>query len=178
MPIVKVTHQDQSKAAKPRIYFDNKNNWQDAIYIGQRCNGIPPVGSMIEADTSSKTFSDGRTTWFLNSWKLATSSPLPEVCGNGAILSGNKIVSVGWDIPTGDLSRFVSNVVGNAIAAKLIVGPGDMAPWIAAAYRSLEALRAGKPIDFDDVPPLITLPHPDPSEDQGYDIDDDSSIPF
>ena len=166
--IVTVTYQDRSKSGKDRVYFDGKNNWQEAFYVGQKCNGVPPMGATIDADTSSKDF-NGHTTWFLNRWKPVNQSA-PQT---SASAPPQKFIA-GWDIPTGDLSRFVSNVIGSAIAAGLIEEPQQLMVWVAGAYRAAESLRSGKVEDFND-------PIPQFHEDQGRDDEDfdgDSKIPF
>src|SRR5271156_3186979 len=68
-----VTKSDTSKKGAPRIYLDNKHNWQDAVYISQRMPGpAPEVGMSIDAQMVSKDFNnDGKLTWFLNSWTEA-----------------------------------------------------------------------------------------------------------
>lgn len=179
MPVT-VTKADKSKNGKDRVFFDNRHNWQDAYYVSAKC-AVPAVGQVIEPETSSKDFNnDGKLTWFLNAYK-----PAGSVNANtAAVLSAElgkkvEIKDKGWDIPTGDLSRFVSNVLGSAIAANRIEFPSEMAPWIAAAYRALEGLRAGKPLETDEL--LLPLA-PDSTEDQGYDPEDpgfeEDPIPF
>lgn len=194
MAILTVTKTDQSKNGKPRVYFGGKNDWKDAYYIGNKCNGVPEVGKTIDANTSSKRFDNAKyDTWFLDSWKpLETNGNGNEHAAQAGIadaqpqarqpIQGGKPPG-GWAIDYGDLSRFVSNVVGSAIAAGYIQKPPDMAPWIASAYRALEAVREGKILDFDDEPPSA-MRMPDPSEPQGFDdgdpgfADDDAKIPF
>ena len=168
--IVTVTYQDKSKSGKDRVYFDGKNNWQEAFYVGQKCNGVPPMGATIDADTSSKDF-NGHTTWFLNRWKPVNQSANPQ---SSASAPPQKFIA-GWDIPTGDLSRFVSNVIGSAIAAGLIKLPTDIAAWVAASYDAGNALKSGKVEHFND--PVPKFVEPDPTEEQGFD-DDSDPIPF
>lgn len=47
--------------------------------------------------------------------------------------------------------RYISNVVGQAIAAKTITEPGQVLAWFNAAKLSLEGKRASEPFD-DNVP--------------------------
>lgn len=191
MTIGTVTKIDSSTNGKPRIYLDNKHNWPDAIYVGNKCNGIPMLGQIIEASTTSKRFADAKSdTWFLESWKPAVvqqasqpSQPVAQIQTpqiNGTYTAPAKPVQ-GWpDVPTGDLSRFVSNLVGTAIAAGLIKTPSDLAPWTAAAYRAANDLRTGKVRDFDDPVPKFVEdgdPGPDPADGFG-DQDDPDSVPF
>lgn len=177
MAILTVTKTDQSNNGKPRVYFGGKNDWKDAYYIGNKCNGIPEVGTVIDANTSSKRFNNSKyDTWFLDNWKPASNgnghaTEIQQTANPAAKTYQQLAKPAGWAIDYGDLSRFVSNVVGSAIAANLIQKPADMAPWIASAYRALEAVRDGKILDFDDEPPA-RMRMPDPSEPQGFDPED------
>jgi hypothetical protein len=182
MTVVTVTHADQSKAGKQRIYVGGKNNWQDAIYVGQRCASVPSVGATIDAQMTSKTFQDGRTTWFLNSWQPVNGAPTPYALGQASqpyVSTPSQQAPakqelapaqqrLGWpDLPTGDMLRWVSNVVGSAIAANLIKTPSDISMWVGASYRAAESLRKGDVPEFDsDVPRFV---EPDPAEQQGHD---------
>jgi hypothetical protein len=188
MPRVTVTKVDKSTKGKDRVYFDNLHNWQNAFYVGQDCGPPPAVGMVIEADTSSMRYQNAKAdTWFLNRYSVVQ-GPITAGAANGAVNSpqaaGNpplapvKAPAVsGWpDLPTGDMLRWVSNVVGSAIAADRIESPQEMAAWVAAAYRAAEGLRSGKVEDFDDAPPdLSGLPPEEPQG--GYDETDDD-IPF
>jgi hypothetical protein len=215
MTVVTVTHADQSKAGKSRIYVGGKNNWQDAIYVGQRCASVPNVGSTIDANMSSKTFADGRQVWFLNSWvpvngaqpsgqpPVSTPSqgntlgqvapagmqtaPYPPGAPTPPFHQGGQNLQVkapaGWDIPTGDLSRFASNIVGQAITAGLIKTPEQVAAWTWAAYKAAEALRSGKvdELMYENEPIPDLSGGTDPAAQQGADEEEfegDSSIPF
>lgn len=174
--IVTVTYQDKSKSGKDRVYFDGKNNWQESFYVGQQCNGVPPMGATIDADTSSKDF-NGHTTWFLNRWKPVNQSANGVPRTDSAPSAPPQKFIAGWDIPTGDLSRFVSNVIGSAIAAGLIKAPTDIAAWVAASYDAGNALKSGKVEHFND--PVPKFVEPDPTEEQGFDDPPyDEPVPF
>jgi hypothetical protein len=179
--IVTVTHKDQSKSGKPRVFFGGKNNWQDAYYLGNDVTSVPEIGQTIEIDASSRTFPNARApTWFINKWRLANgSAQTPVAQPYMAIPNSQAKPYPGWDIPTGDLSRFVSNVIGSAIAAGLIKAPTDIAPWVAASYEAGNALRSGKVEHFSD--PVPKFVEPDSVDTQGHGSDDedyDSSVPF
>jgi hypothetical protein len=180
--IVTVTKADVSKNGAPRVYFDNKHAWSDAYYLGKRTEA-PAVGVTIDADTSSSEFK-GKVYWYLNKWKIATTDK--PVGTDPPVQSATKpqtqilppVVSKHWMIDYGDLSRFVSNVVGSAIAAGLIKRPTDIHPWIAAAYSALQGLREGKPVDFEDVwmaPEPVELGE---REDEDFDEYDQNAPPF
>ena len=186
--IVTVTQRDLSKNGKVRIYFSNRHNWPDAYYLGSKCPE-PDLGQRIDAETSSKDFNNnGKPTYFLNAWKPASALAEQNSAPQSATLPSAQVSAptkplVGWpDVPTGDLSRLVSNVVASAIAACLIQKPSDMAQWVGAAYRACEGLRTGKIVDFDDpVPAFGPMPEDegDPADGHGYeDMDDDRPEPF
>jgi hypothetical protein len=165
MPRVTVTKADVSTKGKPRVYFDNKHNWQDSVYIGNECGPAPAVGMVIDADTSSKRFPDAKSDiWFLNRWTqvalaangAAQQQATPQPIIAPQMAAPTQKPHAGWDIPSGDLSRFASNIVGQAITAGLIKKPGDVAGWTAAAYRAAECLRSGKVQDFDDELPDLS----------------------
>ena len=145
MPTVTVTKTDQSKNGKPRVYFDGKNDWKDAYYVGNKCPSVPAVGMAIEADTSSMQFPNAKApTWFLNSWK-------PAGNGTAAPQASPETKSVsGWAIDAGDCSRLLSNVLASSIAAGLIKTPEDMAPWVDRVYAYVNGVRSGKIVSFDD----------------------------
>jgi hypothetical protein len=200
MPVVRVTNMDTTKTGKRRIYFDGKNNWADAVYIGQRCVGIPAVGDVIEAETTSKTWPDGKVTWFLNSFKTAPAAngAAQQPAQTAAALQAAATYdpkqpfavakqAAGWDIPTGDLSRFASNIVGQAITAGLIKEPRQVAQWIQAAYMAAEALRSGKvdELVYENEPIPDLGGGADPAEQQGFQEEgdpgfdpNDASVPF
>jgi len=174
MGIVTVTKHDQSQNKKDRVYFDNKHNWQDAFYVKQGLY-LPPVGMTIDADTSSSEFR-GQTYWYLNGFKEVKGAPVsapPTSRGNGqsAPQSPPMQPGRGWnDVPTGDLSRFVSNVVGSAIAAGLIKDPKEVYRWVEAGYEAGQAMRTGQ----------FHEEGPDPATHAGTPDRDftDSEIPF
>jgi hypothetical protein len=172
-----VTKSDASKSGAPRVYFDNKHDWADAFYVSKKIEA-PVVGRTIDAETASSNF-QGKTYWYLNSWKpvempVAQISPMVNPPGPSPAVTyqvhqePSKPPS-GWPIEAGDCSRFVSNVLGSAIAAGLVKRPTDIHPWVATAYTALQGLRAGKPVDFDDAMRL-----PDPVEPGGYDDEEGS----
>ena len=218
MPRVTVTKADVSTKGKPRVYFDNLHNWQNAIYIGQNCGTPPSVGMVIDADTSSTRFPNAKAdTWFLNRYSVvqgpitagaasgpaqrietpagvawgsnlqAGSTPAPggaqgDATGSstGALTFASAPTIKGWsDLPTGDMLRWVSNVVGSAIAAQLIRTPSDIAQWVGASYRAAESLRSGDVPEFDSDVPRFIEPDPVAEQQQGEDeFEGDESIPF
>jgi hypothetical protein len=191
MPRVTVTKADVSTKGKPRVYFDNKHNWQDAVYIGNSCGAAPVVGQVIDADTSSQRFQNARSdTWFLNRWTAATQPPSQQgpflTDKNGHLIVHTETMvnklKQGWpDLPTGDMLRWVSNVVGSAIAANLIKTPSDIAQWVGASYRAAESLRSGDVPEFDSDVPRFVEPDPAAEQQQGggeEEFEGDASIPF
>src|SRR6202012_5136536 len=129
MATVTVTKVGKSRSNKDVVYFDNKHDFQDAYYIGNKCPSIPQVGQLIEPSASSSEFR-GNTYWYLNSWKgVGTSPARPVDTPQGSDQSAPREPLKGWDIQSGDLSRYVSNVVGSAIAAGLIKTPLQLLEW-------------------------------------------------
>lgn len=166
-----VTKSDASKAGKPRVYFDGKHDWKDAYYISIKCEA-PPIGAKIEAQTHMTNY-QGKDYWHLDKWKLVEEQKVipvlpPMAPANGSPPKPNG----GWDIPSGDLSRFVSNIVGSAIEKGLIQDPEEIYSWTAAGYRAANQLRTGKIQDFNDMK-MLPL-----SEDNPTEINDDEPVPF
>lgn len=159
VPIYTVTKSDRTQKGKPRVYFDNKHGWADAFYLGNQVP-LPDMGAVIEAQTASKTFEDGKTIWFLNSWKTALHASAAPQLPPPVVNPGS------WAIDYGDCSRFVSNVLGSAIGGGLIKTPQDIHPWVSASYKALEGLRKGKLVDFDD-----PIPFGKSNGDPGDDVD-------
>lgn len=190
MPRVTVTKVDKSTKGKDRAYFNNLHNWQNAYYIGQDCGPVPTVGMVIEADTSSKRFPNAKSdTWFLNRWTPAANGAAqqpaqPTPAPNPLNIKTYTLTDPkpkGWpDLPTGDMLRWVSNVVGSAIAANLIKTPSDIAQWVGASYRAAESLRSGDVPEFDSDVPRFVEPDPAAEQQQGEQggFDEDADIPF
>ena len=163
---------------KPIAYFDNRHGNTDGYLLGAKCP-TPPEGATIEADTKSWEY-QGKTYWGLESWKLVESSPQarnfapPQGSVNGQCAPQSPPAR-GWDIQSGDLSRYASNIVASAITTGLIKDPEDILGWAAVAYVSGQRLRDGSY-------PAVTDfgARPDPSEDQGRDEFNDSldAVPF
>jgi len=167
-----VSKVEKSKTGKDRVYLNGATSWKDAYYVGNRCNGVPPVGATIEIDSSSKRF-DGASqdTWFISSWRLAV-APSQKTVVVGQVIP----TPYGWSIDAGDLTRFASNLIANAITAGIIKEPAQILPWAKSAYEAGEALKKGK-FEAVDVVNGSFAPDPDPNEDQGHpEFDDD--IPF
>ena len=187
MPIVTVTKSDASKSGAPRIYFDNKHHWQDAIYCSKVAQ--PSVGMVINADLTSSEFpkGSGKMLWHLNAWKQVEAGqqeqkpflggmPAPPMTAINSPAPRSK--HAGWNIDSGDLSRLASNLMASAIAAGLVKEPHQLMVWAAGAYRAAESLRSGKVEDFNDE---ITITGPDPAERHDFDEDPgptDGDIPF
>jgi hypothetical protein len=141
--IYTVTHSDQSKTGKPRVFFDNKHGYQDAYYTGK--GAIPPIGARIEASVASMQTKDGKgTLWFLNDWKLASDQPpVEKVREVQAASAVHKDAQQKW-LEQEAILRFVSNTVGNALSALQIKAPSDVLPWAESAYKAAVGVLAGK----------------------------------
>ena len=185
MSVHKVTHTDTSNNGKDRVYFDGKNSWKDAYYVKQGLY-LPKIGSTIEAETHQWT-PQGKQhgSWFLDSYKEITAAPAPtpgprrDTAGLPTVDDPAQALK-GWDIQSGDLSRYASNIVASAITAGLIKTPSQIVGWAAAAYTSGNSLREGL---FPRKLPTQLAEMPDPNEDQDRDpddpgIDSDDDIPY
>lgn len=169
--IVTVTKADKSQNGKDRVFFDGKHDYRDAYYLSRGID-LPPLNVKIEVQTHSWTPGEGKQTfWYLDKWRLAEqptpvaqptlppmAPPTPAPKANG-----------GWDVQSGDLSRFVSNVVASAIEKGLINDPDEIFTWTAAAYRAGNQLRTGKVQDFNDMK-LLPLSEEPPTEISDEDI--------
>jgi len=170
-----VTSAGLSSNGKPYVCLDGDKT---RYYVSQKIES-PAVGAVIDADTSSKRFDGAKfDTWFLNSWKAPTVKSAAEVKQEIAQKAlPPPVVNPGsWMIDYGDCSRFVSNVVGSAIGAGLIKEPGDIHPWICDAYKALQGLRMGQPVEFND---KFRIPdeRPGPSRDE-QEEEFESDVPF
>lgn len=164
---------DKTKTGKDRVYLNGATSWQDAYYVGNRCNGVPPVGATIEIDSSSKRF-DGASqdTWFINSWRLAIPAAPQKTVVMGQVIPTHE----GWTIDAGDLTRFASNLIANAITAGIIKEPAQILPWAKCAYEAGEALKKGK---FEAVDVVNGSYAPDPTKQHGWDeLDENLDVPF
>jgi hypothetical protein len=117
---------------------------KDSYLLGDGLD-VPPVGSRIEADTSSKEFtppgsSKSITIWWLNDWRL--SKDQPEVAETKAIVQQAES-HAHWQ-ETEAVLRFLSNVVGNALAALRCQKPEEVALWAKAALEAAQGVLAGR----------------------------------
>lgn len=168
---VRVTKIGKSSKGRPIAYFDGRHGQTDGFLVGNKCTA-PQEGMLIEPDTSSSE-NQGKTYWWLNDWKPIKDSPAQAVgaAGRSAVVDAPKEALKGWDVLPGDLSRFVSNVIGSAITAGLIKEPSDIRVWSRSAYRAAQSMREG----------FTEEEGPDPSTHAGEpdrDDFDDRSIPF
>ena len=161
MPIVTVSKVGQTRTGKPCVWFNGEDGYDKAVYLGKKTES-PPVGAVIDADTVSSDF-QGKTYWYLNGWtpsKGQPTTPATPVADPAQSPPGTAHIVTytrpngGWDIQSGDLSRFVSNVVGQAILAGLIKKPDDIHPWVYMAYKAGEGMRTGDRKYFEDSVPF------------------------
>jgi len=171
MPTVKVTKIGKARSGKPIAYFDNKHGQTDGYLVGDKCQ-VPAEGMTIDAETKSWDYR-GVTYWGLNDWKQVK-SPASAV---GAAARSNGASHQGWDIQSGDLSRFVSNLVGSAIAAGMIKEPIDIHRWTKSAYGAAQSLLAGFPEGRPESPDPSTHAG-DPDPEAWRDGFTDDKIPF
>lgn len=150
-----------SKAGKPKIKISG--NWyfcKTDKDTGQPAFDKPALNQAIEMVTGS--FVTGENTFLtLESWKPV-----------GATQSQRASQSIAQTGPSAKTEpapayideaslRFISNVVGQAIAAKTISTPGQMLAWFTAAKLALEGKQS--PTPFSD-----NLPGREPGSDDDY----------
>lgn len=126
----------RSRKGAPQVKIDGK------YYFVGKCNvdGLTP-GDKIEFE--SNTFGDRGTLHGLNTWKLAGA---PQKANGAAANHSPAPAAV-----DGDLLRYASNVVANAIQAGLVKNPKDITPWYWAAMECPNAQDDEPPFN-DDIP--------------------------
>jgi len=132
-----VNERGASKKGTPKLKIDG--TW----YVASRLNldGIEP-GSRVEFDPGSFTGQDGNAIKCVNRIKPIAA----PTNGYGASQAKvNPAVSDDAEM------RFISNCVGQAIAAGTIKEPHEIAKWFASAKAALKAPTAD---DFDEPPPF------------------------
>lgn len=144
--ILTVQELGQSKSGKPKVKAGG--NWY--FMGGSRDTGPinpPVVGQTIEARTGSFMI-DGKGFLTIEAWRLSQASPAPQQ-------PATRPAPMPHAPPSGYIDeaslRFISNVVGNAIAAGTVKDPGQVNSWFQAAKNALEGKSA--PIPFDDTVP-------------------------
>ena len=151
MPTLTVSEIGQTKSGRATVRCG-----KDKFYCG---NGVPvpPVGATILADTSDGSF-DGEggkrvTMWYLNKWEPAAgqqsapqamqANPTTYAPAHPQPAPVASAAAVGLPMEPGDVLRFISNVVGQAISAKTIADPMDITAWAAEALSVARKLRDG-----------------------------------
>lgn len=123
------TVQEIGKTQKGSTKIKIDGQW---YFPGRNVKGsLPSVGQSIEFDW--KTFGDQGNLRSLESYTIKQASR-----GNGHAAAVSDDAEM----------RFISNCVGQAIAAKTIVDPNEIAVWFRAAKRAL----AGADDEFNDEP--------------------------
>jgi len=139
MPTMLVTGLSHTTKGRPKILAG-----KDSYLLADGLD-VPPVGSKIEADTVSKPYtppgkSTPMTIWWMNSWMLAKDQP--------AIAETKAIVQQAATLEhwpeTEAVLRFVSNVVGNALAALRCQKPEEVGVWAKAALEAAQGVVKGK----------------------------------
>lgn len=124
-----------SKNGKAKIKIDGK--W----YFAGRCkiDGVSP-GERLQFEASA--FGEKGDLWGLDNWaklpppvgiQIDPGTPVPKITGNTI-----SPVYTGFDEAQ---MRFISNCVGQAIAAGTIKQPEDIEKWFAAARSALKSQR-------------------------------------
>jgi hypothetical protein len=150
----------QSKAGKPKIKVSG--NWyfcKTDKDSGEPVFDKPGLGQVIDMVTGSFQMGDN-TFLTLESWKPSGGSTPTQSATRQAPQRPSPSAQPAAYIDEASL-RFISNVVGQAIAAKTITTPGQILAWFNSAKSALE----GKPsaAAFDDA-----LPERVPGADDDY----------
>lgn len=146
----------RSKAGNPKLKIDGR--WYPA---GRNNLDGLVEGGRVEYEEGSFPGSDGKPVACINKIRPApvANGPGPVSGAVGAIVSRQSAV-IPVSAPVDEASlRFISNVVGSAIAAKTLDSPTDIRAWTLAAREALQALseppKAAAPVDpefNDDMP--------------------------
>lgn len=132
-----VNERGQSQRGTPKLKIDG--TW----YVASRMNldGIEP-GARVEYEPGSFPTQDGKQIKCINRIRIVAPAGSGPANGNG---KANPAVSDDAEM------RFISNVVGQAIAAKTLVEPTDIPKWVAAAKG---AIRPQKGSHSEESPPF------------------------
>lgn len=133
---MRVQEHGQSQSGSPKVKADGK--W----YFLNKSLDYPPVNSNIEIKEGSFTMGN-KTFPTIEAWRPAG--------GNGAQAPQHHAQAPAAP-PAGDYideasMRFISNCVGQAIAAKTITEPGQIRQWFQAAKAALNGEEAAEPFD-------------------------------
>lgn len=131
MTVVVVQEIGKTQKGTPRAKINGE--W----YFLGRGIGAPPVGQSLEIKEGTFQFADGKDAKTIEAWRPAQagSTPAPSQPNAAYIEEANL--------------RFISNVVGSAIAAKTITEPGQVLAWFNAAKNALVGKSADIPFADD-----------------------------
>lgn len=196
MPVLTLTKTDTTKTGKTRAYFNGATHWKEAYYLGKDVV-LPPIGTVMDCTTVSKRF-DGSEfeTWFLQGWAAVNGqTPATPAAAPSAPAAYNApaapAVGDGLAVGPADSLRFISNMVGSAIASGAIKSPNDMSAWAAQAFRVVRSIQSGglladartakqteKAKQAEKVAPSVedVMPEPPPREEGDPGFSDD--VPF
>lgn len=127
----------RSKKGAPQVKIGGKY-----YFVGKANIDGLNVGDEIEFE--SNVFGDRGTLYGLQSWRPSKVAPKQQSNGNG-----HAAPAPAFD---GDMLRYASNVVANAIQAGLIKGPRDITPWFWAAMDCPKATDEEEPPFNDEIP--------------------------
>jgi len=125
---------------------------EGAMLTAYIADGIPTPqpGQALECEVEQKTSKAGKAYTKVISINGQRGKPAGQ--GGGFQRGGG-----GRGAPAYDPKTFVSNVVGQAIAAKLITKPEELAPWAITAYKTMKSLEpATVKTEVVDTPPAAT----------------------
>jgi hypothetical protein len=139
MTVVNVQEYGQSQSGAPKVKASG--NW----YFLNKDLDKPPMGQ-IEIKEGSFKMGD-KTFKTIEAWRPAGGNGQTQHTG----ASPSPAVPPAGDYIDEASMRFISNCVGQAIAAKTITEPGQILPWFEAAKAALRGDEAAKPFN-DSIP--------------------------
>lgn len=129
----------QTQAGKPKVKI--AGHW----YFLGRISVLPIQGQNVKVSYS--TFGDRNNLRGVESWEPATSPDIGAVPAAASPMSPQASSSAAVPYIDEAQMRFISNVVGNAIAAGALKDPNQVTTWFRAAKKALASTDA---VPFDD----------------------------
>ena len=137
MPSGTVQAIGQSQSGKPQVTIDGQK-----YSTGKTDITNLQVGDKIEFESNSSVY-NGRTVWFLNSFKLLEAALKYPPKSNGTLTPPSSGITEGE-------RAAISNWVAHAIQAGLIKDRADLGMWAVAAKNALR--KAAEPTFDEDIP--------------------------
>lgn len=138
-----VTIQELGKTSNGNPKAKVNGEW---CFLSKEIGPLPPINTKLEIREGSFTFPDGKPAKTIEAWRYPEGNGQPPAQQNASAPAAPPAY-----IEEASL-RFISNVVGSAIAAGTIKQPGQVSAWFEAAKAALAGEAAPAPYD-DQMPP-------------------------